>query len=143
MESYKRAKEFHLPIRKLTNDWARPDEEKAHEIALHLFSTSQPFPPNNSQSDEEIKKFLTSPFPMDLPIKKFKPSEIFELIRKETNPRKSPGHDLISGKILKEIMQTYCKAICQIFNSVIRINYFPSQWKVAEIIIILKPVKKS
>ena len=107
-KSLKRAKEFHPPIRKLTNDWARCDEEKAHEFALHLSSIFQPFPSNKSQSDEEIKQFLTSPFRRDLPIEKFKPSEIFELIRTETNPQEIAWARSNRGLIILYISK-YCK----------------------------------
>ena len=137
----KRGKEFNPPIRSQTNDWARSDEEKSQAFATHLSSTFVPFPSNDKLMDNEISKYMDSPYQMDYPINKFTNSELIELI-KEINPKKSPGHDLISGKILKEATQTCYKAITQIFNAIIRINYFPSLWKLAEIIMILKPGKK-
>jgi len=47
----------------------------------------------------------------------------------------------ISGRILKELPNIRIRAITQIFNSVLRIRYFPGQWKVSQIITILKPGK--
>jgi hypothetical protein len=56
-------------------------------------------------------------------------------------PKKSPGYDLITGKILKEPPIVGIKYLTQLFNAVLLLNYFPFQWKVAQIILILKPGK--
>jgi len=56
-------------------------------------------------------------------------------------PLKSPGHDLITGRISKELPDIGIRAITQIFNSVLRTGYFPGQWKVSQIITILMPGK--
>jgi hypothetical protein len=55
--------------------------------------------------------------------------------------KKAPGHDLITGRILKELPDIGIRAITQIFNSVLTTGYFPGQWKVSKIITILKPGK--
>ena len=50
------------------------------------------------------------------------------------NPNKSPDYDPITGKILK-------KAIVYIttpFNGIIRTSHIPSEWKVAQVIMIPK-----
>ena len=54
---------------------------------------------------------------------------------------KAPGYDLITGRILKELPHVGIKAITFIFNSVLKTGYFPVQWKVFQIITILKPGK--
>jgi hypothetical protein len=56
-------------------------------------------------------------------------------------PKKSPGYDLITGKILQELPTVGIKYLTHLFNAVLLLNYFPSQWKVAHIILILKPGK--
>lgn len=50
---------------------------------------------------------------------------------------------MINGKILKELPPIGIKLITIIFNAVLRTGYFPSQWKVAEIIMVPKPGKPS
>jgi hypothetical protein len=55
--------------------------------------------------------------------------------------KKAPGYDLITGRILKELPEVGLRAITLIFNSVMRTGYFPAQWKVSQIITILKPGK--
>jgi hypothetical protein len=56
------------------------------------------------------------------------------------NPKKSPGYDLITGKILKELPIIGTKYLTQLFNAILLLNYC-TQWKVAQIILILKPGK--
>jgi hypothetical protein len=55
--------------------------------------------------------------------------------------KKAPGYDLITGRILKELPEFGLKAITLIYNSVMRTGFFPAQWKVSQIITILKPGK--
>jgi hypothetical protein len=55
-------------------------------------------------------------------------------------PKKSPGYDLITGQILKELPIIDMKYLTQLFNAILLLNYFPTQWKVAQNII-LKPGK--
>jgi hypothetical protein len=57
------------------------------------------------------------------------------------HPKKSPGYDLITGKILKELPIIGTKYLTQLINAMLLLNYFPTQWKVAQIILILKPGK--
>lgn len=71
----------------------------------------------------------------------FHPKEIAKLIHEHTNPKKSPGCDLITPKMIIEL--PYC-AICyitQLFNAITRVGYFPDRWKKSIIIMIPKPGK--
>jgi hypothetical protein len=51
---------------------------------------------------------------------------------------KSSWYDLVICKILK-LPIVGIKYLTQLFNSVLLIGYFPAQWKVPQIILILKP----
>jgi len=55
--------------------------------------------------------------------------------------KKAPDYDLITGRILKELPEVGLRAITFIYNSVMQTGYFPAQWKVSQIITILKPGK--
>lgn len=79
---------------------------------------------------------------MELPIKPFKIREVKQTIGKHINPKKSPGFDLITGRILHELPIKCLKLITMIFNSVLRTKHFPMQWKVAQVIMIPKPGKQ-
>jgi hypothetical protein len=77
---------------------------------------------------------------MALPMKKIQINEV-KHIQYKINPKKSPGYDLINGKILKELSQKGLRAITQIYNAILQTGYFPCQWKVGQIVTIVKPGK--
>ncbi|GAB0089775.1 hypothetical protein DMENIID0001_043810 [Sergentomyia squamirostris] len=60
-----------------------------------------------------------------------------------SSENKTPGYDLITGKVLRELSPKCLTLLRYIYNAVLRLQYFPNQWKVSEIILILKPGKKS
>jgi hypothetical protein len=57
------------------------------------------------------------------------------------NSKTSSGYDLISRKILKELLIIGIIYLTQLFNDVLLKGHFPAQWKVAQVILILKPGK--
>jgi hypothetical protein len=73
-------------------------------------------------------------------VKKLKIFEVRSMINL-LRSTKAPGNDLITRRILKELPDIGIKAIALIFNSVLRIGYFPGQWNVSQIIPLLKPGK--
>jgi hypothetical protein len=77
---------------------------------------------------------------MSLPIKAFSPKEMEEEINR-LNPRKAPGYDLITGQLLKALPIKAIVLLCTIFNAILRLSYFPTTWKYAEILMIHKPRK--
>jgi hypothetical protein len=133
-----------LPIRINRNTWARTDKQKATSFAEHLASVFQQFPSQLSINEEEtIKNELNAPNQMTLPMKKIRINEVTNVIKHNIHPKKAPGYDLITGKVLQELSQKGFKAITQIYNAILRIEYFPCQWKVRQIIMIPKPGKKT
>ncbi|KAL4105014.1 hypothetical protein QTP88_020289 [Uroleucon formosanum] len=62
-------------------------------------------------------------------------------IIKKLPKRKSPGHDLITNAILKYIPRKAITYLAIILNFLIKIEYFPKEWKLATIIMIKKPGK--
>jgi hypothetical protein len=60
---------------------------------------------------------------------------------KQLSSRKASGYGLITGRILNELPDVGMRAITLIFNSIVRTGYFLGQWKVSQIIRILKPGK--
>jgi hypothetical protein len=65
----------------------------------------------------------------------------FRRYSKILNPRKAPGYDLITGRMLKEMPKKGIVHLTTICNAIIRTGYFPVQWEVAQIIMIPKPGK--
>jgi len=62
-------------------------------------------------------------------------------ILKSLQNKKSPGYDNISGKLIKELSPKGIRFLAILINAVFRLCHFPSQWKVAQIILIGKPGK--
>jgi len=130
------------PIKKEDNEWARSDAEKAQVFANHLEKVFSPFPTKSPEGKEDyIYKFLESPLQMDLPIKSLTLQEIKAEIKHNLSSKKAPGYDLLTGKIIKELPEKGKKMLLFIFNGVLRTGHFPSQWKLAQIVLIPKPGK--
>jgi hypothetical protein len=91
-------------------------------------------------AEETILQFLENPYQLEPPIPCFIQTDIQTAIN-HLNPKKSPGYDLITGQILKELPIIGTKYLTQLFNAILLLNYVPTQWKVAQIILILKPGK--
>jgi hypothetical protein len=68
---------------------------------LYLEKAFQPHP--SVSNDDDIYDFLNTPYQLELPLEKFKVNGIAHLIHTKLNPRKTPGHDLITARILKEL----------------------------------------
>jgi hypothetical protein len=51
------------------------------------------------------------------------------------------GYDVITGQILKELPIVGIKYLTQLCNAVLLKGYFPEQWKLVQVILILKPGK--
>jgi hypothetical protein len=100
------------PIRNADQTWARNDKEKANTFAGHLENTSKPNDlPQNEGHKTEINKALKEPLQIIKPIKFLTPKEIRNIIQEDLNPRKAPGFDLITGRILKKKCQEKTSSI--------------------------------
>jgi hypothetical protein len=90
--------------------------------------------------DRKIRLALTSPGLDYNSVRPFKVTEVRTSIH-NLRSTKSPGYDLITGNLLKELPEVGMRAITQIFNSILRTRHFPGLWNVSQIISILKPGK--
>lgn len=124
------------PLRANNGNWIREDSKKAEAFAEHL---KQTFTPNKNQTI--LPPIIPPPSTCNQPKSvKFSLEAVIQKI-KELNPNKAPGHDLITGKLLKELPLRAKCLIQKIFNAVLKLNHFPSTWKLAKIIMIPKPGK--
>lgn len=130
------------PIKKQDGSWARSEKEKAETFASHLKSVFQPLPSQLTLHEEqEIKNALLAPYQMTPLPNLFTVNEIRQMIKNSLNPKKSPGYDLITGQLFKELPRKGIVMLTIIYNAVIRLGYFPAQWKISEIVLIPKPDK--
>jgi hypothetical protein len=137
----KQVKKPSPPLRTSQGTWARSNVEKAHSFAEHFANVLQPHPSENQlEEEEELMQLLKTPYQLEQPINRLKRAEVQEVIS-SLNPKKSLGYDFITGKILKKLPTTGIKYLTQLFNAVLLKGYFPTQWKVAQIFLNLKPGK--
>ena len=113
------------------------DAEKAKLFAEHLASV---FQPTDTVIDQEIEKSLLNPPITHTTIIAFTPKEIAEEI-KFLNPKKSPGFDLVTAKMMKELPRKGIVMLTYIYNAILRLGYWPKCLKKAQIIMIGKPGK--
>jgi hypothetical protein len=118
---------------------AKSDSEEATMFAEHLEQVFTPIS-NINPNDSEIEIFLEIPCQMSLPIKPFSPREVLQEI-KNINPYKAPGYELITGKILRQLPRKALVLLTTIYNSMLRMSYYPIMWKFAQIIMMPKPGK--
>jgi hypothetical protein len=108
-------------------------------FAKHLEKVFQPH--SSANNDDDIYDFLNTPYQLELPLQKFKVNRISHLIHTKLNPRKSPGHELITARILKQLLTSALSILTAMYNAVLRSGHFPTLWKVAVNILIPKPGK--
>lgn len=125
------------PLQNQVGTWAGTEKEKAEEFAQHLETT---FTPNSEETDEEVEAYLNAPLQMSLPIRNFTKNEIQQEINLLNN-KKSPGHDLITAVVLKQLPEKGIRYLQVLLNGIVRLTYWPLQLKFAHIILIPKPGK--
>jgi hypothetical protein len=114
-----------------TGTWASSYIHKAHAFAHHLAGVFQPQPSENLPEDEEaITHFLETPYQLEPPIPRISRTEAHAIIS-SLHPHKSPGYDLITGRILQALPPVAIQFLTQLFNAALILGYFPAQWKVA------------
>jgi len=117
---------------------ARSDEDKATVFAKHLVEVFQPNPSTSASNLPSTPSNETD----FAPIKFIKPIEIAREIT-HLKSKKAPGHDKITAQMLKELPRKGLVLLTYIFNAILRLHHIPSNWKKAEVILILKPGKPS
>lgn len=129
------------PIKDHSGNWCRSDKQKADAFGMHLEDTFRPFTRDAVEDISEMESFLNAPLQMDLPIKHISPQEVQEIISAQ-NLKKAPGYDGIDGTVLKALPFKAVIFLTLIYNAILRLSHFPSQWKCAKIIMVLKPNKE-
>jgi hypothetical protein len=117
-----------------------PDKLKV--FADSLRKTFSPNPDVNksftAHTQHLVEDFLSRPFSDHL--RPTNHSEIAWLIR-HAKSRSAPGPDGIQNIILQNLPSVAHHFIATIFNKALTLNYFPTQWKVAKILMFPKPGK--
>jgi hypothetical protein len=122
------------PIRKSDRSWAKSDSEKATTFAEYLEQIFTQHS-NINYNDSEIENFLEIPCQTSLPIKPLSPRDVVQEIR-NINPHKATRYDLITGKVIRQLPRKTIVSLTTIYNSMLRMSYYPIMWKFAQIIMI-------
>lgn len=137
----KRPQRRNVAIKDTSGVWCRSDQSKASSFKTFLEETFKPFSFCTDSDRNEVKEFLDIPCQMYRPIKPFSFKEVLNEIRK-LNSKKSAGFDLIDAKVLKSLPKKGYIYLTTLFNSILRLTYYPADWKLAKIIMVLKPNKQ-
>ncbi|GFS98306.1 probable RNA-directed DNA polymerase from transposon X-element [Trichonephila clavipes] len=119
--------------------------EKAEVIADSL---QDQFEPNHvvgrelfdQRIHDEVTNFINTPHVQE--IEPTTPTEVLSYVQR-LNPRKSPGLDQISNRMIKNLPLKFLLFITLLINQLFKNSYFPNSWKTAVVIPILKPDKDS
>lgn len=128
------------PLGNASSGWARSDQEKATVFAEHLRKVFQPQPESDPKHTKEVNEYLQSPNQMCLPVHSTSPKEVIREI-KNLQEGKAPSYDLIDATLLKHLPFKGCMKIVNIFNACLRLEHFPGQWKIAQVVMVPKPGK--
>ena len=71
--------------------------------------------------------------------REFTVEEVGNVIARMNNNNKAPGKDGITGNIYKQAFRTVPKFITALYNGCLKQGTFPTKWKEAKIIPIIKP----
>ncbi|GFX70274.1 RNA-directed DNA polymerase from mobile element jockey [Trichonephila clavipes] len=131
------------PLQGASGSTAITPIEKAEVIADSL---QEQFEPNHvagredfdQRIHEEIENFLATPHGQE--IEPTTPTEVLNNVQR-IKPKKSPGLDQISNRMIKNLPLKFLLFITLLINQLFKNNYFPDSWKTAVVIPILKPDK--
>lgn len=123
------------PIRTIEGKWAKTNKHKAEIFAEYLKNVFQP------HSEQEIYIPVETAEEESEEIRLTTPREVRNEIKNNINPKKCPGYDLITGEILRQLPKKAVTKLTNLINAAFRMQYVPSLWKVAEVIMISKPGK--
>jgi hypothetical protein len=123
-----------VPIRNESGNWAKGDKQKCEVFATHF---EKVFKPHNIDSEENLNNQNIEHAAISL----FTPLKVAEAID-SLNPKKAPGTDKISARILKELPKKIIVLLVYILNGILRLHHIPEKWKEAKVLAIPKPGKQ-
>lgn len=132
-----------VPPLKVQNSLLITPDEKAEAIGEHLVRShnlgSTIVSPLEDRVDECIVHLETTPCVVPHE-DRVTPEQICSAVKGLKN-MKAPGYDGVFNLVLKKMSNKVYILLSNIFNKCLELHYFPSKWKLAKIIPILKPGK--
>ena len=148
-QQYKsRNKDCDKPITPLELDNGKmtiSNQEKSAEFARHLASVHQT--PNNPAFNVKFKEEVDTYFetyvkppPCENALDKIN-VKTFRTLLSQTKSNSSRGDDSITYDVMKQCNDKTLEVLCKLINQCLLENVFPSQWKWAKVIMLVKPGK--
>jgi len=105
------------PIKNMDGSWARNNGQKVLRFAEHLENIFQP----NTTERTEVLPDVIRQDSVEIPLTS--PAEVKREIKTNINPKKSPGFDLITGQILKELPRKSLVKLTNLINASFHLKY--------------------
>ena len=131
---------FSQPLKKPDGQWTKTHQEKTDEFCRHLSEVFKPHEHIISDIDIEAEKAKIIPSPPE-EIGKVSTTEVADTIKYKVKVKKSPGLDEVTGDMLKNLPKKAIRKIADIYNAIFKFQFFPSTWKMGEVILIHKKGK--
>ena len=125
------------PEKPLTT-WPMGEKRRRKGRTLHSH-LSEVFTPHNTIPDREIESKLTQHTACSGKISAFNITELKQVI-KRLHPRKATGPDLVTAHMIQELQSSGLITLLHILNATLRLEYWPTLFKQAKVIMILKQV---
>lgn len=135
-----------IPTISYNNDEFITNQGKSEAFAEFLTTIHSDTPnttPEQLNIEKTGQKFVEHPYPIAPNTYKSMlctPSEICQYLRRFPN-NKAPGPDGITYLLLKNLPRKAIVQLTHISNAILKLQYFPQQWKKAVVILIPKPGK--
>lgn len=137
-----------FPVKKFNTSnpddiWCKNSEEKAEAFGLHL---QDRFTPIITATSEDLQLIDQDTIPIipghDPNFRPVSTAEVLDQIKLLKN-KKSPGADKIDNRTLKSLPLIAIEYLVLLYNSMLKLGYFPNNWKHANIKMLHKPGKPS
>jgi hypothetical protein len=128
------------PIRNIStpsSQWAKTNEEKADLFAHHL---TEVFTPHDDTPDHDVESQLLHLNTTHEKLPVFKMKELKSAV-KRLNPHKAPGLDNRTAKMIQKLPPSGLTTLLHILNATLRLEYWPTNYKIARVIMVPKPAK--
>ena len=132
----------YIPPLKHAGQWHTTAQAKADIFSAILSDQFSPNPDNNQTLTDQISQKLEEPLQLSPFSSFFSPGDVRNVTNRIAN-KKSPGFDLITPQLVKNLPRKGIVFLTQIFNAMLRTTHIPRKWKHAEVVMIKKPNKTS
>jgi hypothetical protein len=109
----------------LTLDQLIPEDNKKEDTPYHMTIREQTKQPLYTTDDKEFTK-----------------EEVRQVIE-SLQPKKAPGPDGITNEIVKLVFKALPTTMTAVYNACLRTGRFPENWKIAKILLIVKPGREN